>query len=73
MNASVRSFAGRREHQASDPTAVRNHKARSQFPDDLPPTGEEARIQRTETVMPLVWAALGLLLAVLYSIALGMR
>jgi hypothetical protein len=28
--------------------------------EDLPPTGEEARAQRRETLMPLVWIAIGL-------------
>lgn len=36
--------------------------------DDLPPTGDEARAQSQETIMPLIWAGLGLLTIVGFSI-----
>jgi uncharacterized RDD family membrane protein YckC len=35
-------------------------------PDDLPPTGEEARAQEQETVMPLIWAGLAILTALAF-------
>jgi hypothetical protein len=42
--------------------------------DDMPPSGEEARAEREETLMPLIWIGLGaaavagfLVLAVVYS------
>ncbi len=36
--------------------------------DDLPPTGDEARAQSQETIMPLIWACLGLLVILGFSI-----
>ena len=41
--------------------------------DDLPPRGEEARAQRRETVMPLVWLGLGLLVVIVFVAVLAMR
>jgi hypothetical protein len=76
MSPSAKSFTHDFKRQASvtsDLSAVRKRRGESQFTEDLPPTGEEASIQRVETIMPLVWAGLGLLLVVLYSIALGVR
>jgi len=76
MNLSAKSLTSsleRRASGASHSRPVLRYKARSQRSDDLPPTGEEARIRRSETVMSLVWAGLGLFLVVLYSIALGVR
>ena len=63
----------RRASAASHSRAEQKQRGRIPFSDDLPPTGEEARIQRAETVMPLVWAGLGLMLVLLYSVALGVR
>lgn len=36
--------------------------------DDMPPTGDEACAQRQETIMPLIWAGLGLLVIVGFCI-----
>lgn len=41
--------------------------------DDLPPTGEEAKSQRQETIMPLIWGLLGLILVVGFTIWLASR
>jgi hypothetical protein len=41
--------------------------------DDLPPTGDEAREQRKETSMPIVWLGLGLAIMVVFAIILWMR
>ncbi|HEY5107672.1 MAG TPA: hypothetical protein VII73_13040 [Caulobacteraceae bacterium] len=38
--------------------------------DDLPPTGDEARAQRTATLMPLIWSALGLLVVIAFVMVL---
>jgi len=40
---------------------------------DLPPTGDEARAQRDETAMPLVWAVLGLLVVLVFVLVLASR
>lgn len=37
-------------------------KRRAADPDDMPPSGGEARAQRKSTSMPLVWLAVGLVL-----------
>ncbi len=34
--------------------------------DDTPPTGDEARAQRRQTVMPLIWLALGIVAALAF-------
>jgi hypothetical protein len=36
---------------------------------DLEPVGEEARAQRAETIMPLIWAALGLIVVLVFAIS----
>lgn len=36
--------------------------------DDLPPSGEEARSQRLQTIMPAVWGAIGLVLVLGFTI-----
>ena len=41
--------------------------------DDLPPTGDEAKAQRIEPVMPLIWALLGFALIVAYSLWAALR
>ena len=41
--------------------------------DDLPPTGEEAKSQRQDTIMPLIWGLLGLILVVGFTIWLASR
>ena len=38
---------------------------------DLPPTGDEAQAQRTQTVMPLIWAAIGLLVVLVFVAVLA--
>jgi hypothetical protein len=40
---------------------------------DLPPTGDEARAQRVQTAMPLVWAVLGLLVVLVFVLVLAGR
>jgi hypothetical protein len=40
---------------------------------DLPPTGDEAQAQRTQTVMPLIWAAIGLLVVLVFVAVLASR
>lgn len=39
--------------------------------DDAPPSGDEARRRRLETVMPVVWGLLGLIAAVVFVIGLS--
>ena len=39
----------------------------------MPPTGEEAREQRRETAMPLFWAAIGILIVIVFVAFLTMR
>jgi hypothetical protein len=34
--------------------------------DDLPPTGDEARAEARETVMPLIWIGLGVVVILLF-------
>ncbi len=34
--------------------------------DDLPPTGDEARAQRRETIMPLLWIGIGALAIIIF-------
>ena len=41
--------------------------------DDLPPTGDEAKAQSVELVMPLIWALLGFVLIVAYSFWAALR
>ena len=40
---------------------------------DLPPTGDEARAQRSQTAMPLIWALLGLLVVLVFVLVLASR
>jgi hypothetical protein len=40
---------------------------------DLPPSGEEAKSRRMETVMPVVWGLLGLLLVAGFTLWLALR
>ena len=35
---------------------------------DLPPSGDEAKSQRLETIMPVVWGLLGILLAACFTL-----
>ncbi len=39
--------------------------------DDLPPTGDEARRRRLDTVMPLVWGLLGVVVMLVFVIGLA--
>ncbi|MBS0412565.1 MAG: hypothetical protein JSR86_21800 [Proteobacteria bacterium] len=41
--------------------------------DDLAPVGEEARAQRSETIMPLIWAGLGLIVVLVFAISSTVR
>ena len=43
-------------------TTGNDDKRRAGDPDDLPPSGGEARAQRKATSMPLVWLMVGLVL-----------
>jgi len=36
--------------------------------DDVEPVGDEARAQRSETIMPLIWAGLGLIIVLVFAI-----
>ena len=38
--------------------------------DDVPPTGEEARSQRMQSVTPLIWAVIGLLVVAIFVVVL---
>jgi hypothetical protein len=40
---------------------------------DLPPSGEEARAQRMQTIMPLVWLALGIVVIAVFVLLLATR
>jgi hypothetical protein len=37
-------------------------------PDDTPPTGDEAKAQSRQTIMPLIWMALGALVILLFLV-----
>ena len=38
---------------------------------DMPPSGEEARAQKTATSMPLIWLLLGLVVVLGFAILMG--
>jgi uncharacterized RDD family membrane protein YckC len=39
----------------------------------MPPSGEEARAQRKETAMPLLWLVLGLIVVIVFILLLTAR
>ena len=41
--------------------------------EDLAPLGEEARAQRSEAIMPLIWAGLGLIIVLVFAISSTVR
>ncbi len=47
-------------------TTGRDDKRRSADPDDLPPTGDEARAQRDATMTPVLWMVVGVVLIVVF-------
>jgi hypothetical protein len=41
--------------------------------DDTPPTGDDARAQRQDPYMALIWGALGLLIAFAFGVLIGLH
>ena len=52
-------------------TMANDDKRRAADPDDLPPTGAEARAQRKATSMPLVWLVVGLAVVAVFVAVIG--
>lgn len=57
----------------TDEERPRPRDAKGPGGNDLPPSGEEARAQRKETTMPLVWLTLALVVVAVFVILLATR